>query len=139
MKRHLLRVPARRWKRWLSNVRWSFRGRGGRAGRSSSPAVTADAAMSRPATVDHIVDPDGRMRLVRITGCATHRTIDDVDAITGALPPRSGVHLDLVDARIASVSVMRDLERLADRLEQAGMQIKVVGVDPNHPALQRRS
>ena len=87
------------------------------------------------ASVSHIVDPDGGVVLFRVAGRASHRTVDLIDAVAGDLGPRSIVHLDLHDAVIPAGPVMRELERLADRLEHALVRVRMVGVDPNHPAI----
>jgi hypothetical protein len=89
----------------------------------------------REAVVDHVVDPDGAVWIVRVSGPATHRTVDEIDRITGTAPPRSTVHLDLFDASIPSGPVMQELARLADRLEYALVRVRMVGLDPHHPAI----
>lgn len=91
------------------------------------------------ATVDQVIDPDGAVQLVRVYGVTSRHTVDTVDAITATLGPHHTLHLDLIDAEITSEHTMRDFERLADRLEQAMVHVRVVGVDPDHPALRQRS
>jgi hypothetical protein len=85
--------------------------------------------------LDYVVDPDGVVWVFRIVGRATLRIVDEIDRLTGGLGARHTVHLDLFDADILSVTVMRELERLADRLEHSLVRVRMVGVDPNHPAL----
>lgn len=139
MNRRLIRLAARRWQQWVRLVVWPFGSRLDATKRFSSPSVVNGWSGLRAATVDHIVDPDGSgMRVIRVAGCTSHRTVDDIDAITGPLPPHCSVHLDLIDAEIDSISVMREFERLVDQLERALTHVRVVGVDPNHPALHRR-
>jgi hypothetical protein len=98
-----------------------------------SPNVKSDVAQ-----LDYVVDPDDTVWLFRITGRASLRTVDELDRITTDLGARHTVHVDLHDADIPSETVMRDLERLADRLERARVRVRMVGVDPNHPALDPR-
>lgn len=89
----------------------------------------------RSERLEYVVDPDGAVWVFRIVGRATQRIVDELDALTIELGGGHTVHVDLVDAEIPSVVVMRDLERLADRLEAALVKVRMVGVDPNHPAL----
>lgn len=94
-----------------------------------------DPEVHRAAVVDHVVDPDGHVWIVRVCGPATHRTVDEIDRITAAAAPRSTVHLDLFDATIPTGQVMHELARLADRLEYALVRVRMVGLDPHHPAI----
>ena len=75
------------------------------------------------------------MWVFRIVGRATLPIVDEIDRLTTALGERHTVHVDLFDAEIPSAAVMRNLERLADRLERSLVRVRMVGVDPNHPAL----
>lgn len=88
--------------------------------------------------LDHVVDPDGTVWLFRVVGTATLRTIDEIDRLTAALGREHTVHVDVFDAEIRSGAVMRELEHLADRLEDANVRVRLVGVDPNHPSLGPR-
>lgn len=86
------------------------------------------------ARVDDVLDPDGSVLLVRVAGRTSLRTIDELDRRTATLDSRHSVHIDLHDATIPTAEVVSELERLADRLEQAMVRVRMVGVDPNHPA-----
>lgn len=86
--------------------------------------------------IDEVTDPDGNVRLFRIVGPTSAETVAELDALTATAAPHSVVHLDLADARISTVEVMRGLERVVDRLEAGLVHLRVVGVDPNHPTLQ---
>ena len=88
--------------------------------------------------MSHVVDPDGAVVLFHVSGRASHHTVDQIDAVAGDLRPHSIVHLDLSDAEIPAGPVMRELERLADRLEYSLVRVRMVGVDPNHPAIEHR-
>lgn len=90
---------------------------------------------SGAARLDYVVDPDDAVWVFRVVGRASLRTVDEIDRLTVTLGSRHSVHVDLHDAEIPSGVVMRDLERLAERLERAMVRVRVVGVDPNHPAL----
>ena len=88
--------------------------------------------------LDYVVDPDDAVWVFRVAGAATLHTIAKIDQLTAPLGAVNTVHLDLFDAVIPSGAVMRQLERLVDRLERAMVRVRVVGVDPNHPALWPR-
>lgn len=88
--------------------------------------------------VDHVIDPDGTVLLFRVSGAVAPCTIDEIARRTVSLDARHTVHLDLHDACIPSVQVVDALERLADRLERSRVRIRMVGLDPNHPAIDAR-
>lgn len=88
--------------------------------------------------VDLVVDPDGGVLLFRLVGETTLLTVKELDARTASLDARHSVHLDLIDATISSRRVVHELECLADRLERTMVRVRMVGVDPNHPAVDPR-
>ena len=45
------------------------------------------------------------------------------------------LHIDLTDAPIVDLTTMLALERAVDHLERQGVDIRIVGIDPAHPAL----
>lgn len=95
------------------------------------------AARTRPSSggIDLVDDPDGSMRLVRVRGVLSWRSIDRLfDLLVEPMSIR-GVHLDLIDARILDVPTMMRLERLVDCLEQRQVGVRIIGIDPAHPAL----
>lgn len=98
-------------------------------------ALPSLTVMSADARLDHVVDPDDAVWVFRVVGRATLRTIDEIDRLTVTLGTAHTVHVDLYDAEIPSGAVMGELERLAERLERAMVRVRMVGVDPNHPAL----
>lgn len=118
------------WRRLASRL--GARAAGPTSGERSSRSVGADGR------VDHVIDPEGTVLLVRVSGNATLRTIDEVARRTAPLDRRHTVHLDLHDAIIESVQVVHALERVADRLERQRVRIRMVGLDPHHPALDAR-
>lgn len=120
-------VP-RSWNRLLHVL-----GRGARP--SSAAPPPPHVAGSR---VDVVVDPDGVVLLFRLVGETTLRTVEELARRTASLDARHSVHLDLIDATIASRPVVHELECLADRLERAMVRVRMVGVDPNHPAVDPR-
>lgn len=94
--------------------------------------------MADEARVDYVLDPDGAVLLVRVAGRTTGRTVDEIGRRTASLDARHVVHVDLYDATIPTAGVIRELERLAERLEVAMVRVRMVGVDPDHPALDPR-
>lgn len=48
----------------------------------------------------------------------------------------SAIHLDLTDAELTPGSSLRGLEILTDALESSGVDVRVVGLDPDHPDLR---
>lgn len=94
--------------------------------------------MADEASIDCVRDPDGAVLLFRVAGTATRHTVDAIDRQTASLDARHTVHVDLHDATIPTVGVIRELERLADRLERSMVRVRMVGVDPDHPALDAR-
>lgn len=90
-----------------------------------------------PSSLDVVDDPDGAIRLVRLRGHVSAATlIELLEAGTALRAPRH-VHLDLIDARIPTVTAMHALERTVDHVERLGVAVRVVGLDPHHPALSR--
>lgn len=122
--------PRRVWRDLVR--RFGGRARRRTVGRLPSPSVVTDGH------VDHVVDPDGAVMLFRVTGTPSVRTIGEIDRLTESLDARHAVHLDLHDATIPNTRIVRELERLTDRLERALVRVRVVGVDPNHPMLDSR-
>lgn len=114
----------RRWRR-----RWSRR-----PSTRSAPAAFLSLSVASDPVLEHVIDPDGTVWLFRISGQADLTVVDELDRLTASLDARHTVHLDLFDATIPSTGVVHRLERLADRLEQAMVRVRMVGVDPNHPA-----
>lgn len=98
-----------------------------------------EALPSPTVVLDHVVDPDGTVWVFRVSGPADLATVDELDRLTMSLDARHTVHLDLFDATIPSIRVVHALEQLADRLERSLVRVRVVGVDPNHPALDTSS
>lgn len=90
--------------------------------------------------VSVVDDPTGRMRLIGVRGPVNVETVVRLATVLDAVEPGSRLHLDLTDATIAGPLALEHVERLVDRLELRGVRIRIVGLDPRHPALgQQRS
>lgn len=85
--------------------------------------------------VHQIDDPESPMRLIRAVGRLGPDSIDRLLRACEALDAPDAVHLDFLDARIDDIHTMRRLEAALDRLERQHIAIRVVGIDPAHPAL----
>lgn len=84
----------------------------------------------------HVVDdPDGALRIVGTNGRVDDRTVGDLVRVLGECGPWYGLHLDLADSNIASASALHRLEAAVDQLEFSGIAVRIVGLDPRHPAL----
>jgi len=75
------------------------------------------------------------MRLIRAVGRLGPDSIDRLLRSCELLDAHHAVHLDFADARIDDIRTMRRLEAALDRLERQHIAIRVVGIDPAHPAL----
>ena len=75
------------------------------------------------------------MRIVRLVGAVWPTDLQKIfETCSGATLPRF-LHIDLVDAVIPDLSTMRAFERAVDRLERHEIDVRIVGLDPLHPAL----
>lgn len=107
------------------------------ARRLEAPRPTAP--MPAPASVTYVDDPDGRVRLVALRGTLDCRLVDELWAAVADDWPVEVVHIDFSDAEIAPEAALECLEASFDRAERCGIRLRVVGLDPEHPALLRRT
>jgi hypothetical protein len=85
--------------------------------------------------IEHVDDPDTPMRLIRAVGPLGPGSIDRLLGSWAHLTAPHAVHVDLADAWITDVRTMRRLEAEFDHLERRHIEVRVVGIDPQHPAL----
>lgn len=100
-------------------------------------ALALDQAAQQPVPliVNIVDDPAGNMRLIGVRGTLTPDTVGVLaDALLG-VPDGVSLHLDVSDAAIGGPAVVERIEHLVDRLEQRRVRIRIVGLDPRHPAL----
>lgn len=88
-----------------------------------------------PVEVTFVDDPDGRVRLIRASGRLTAESISVLSRAWEHLSPPRIIHLDAAALQIADATAMRLLEAAFDRLERLRIDLRVVGIDPTHPAL----
>jgi hypothetical protein len=83
-------------------------------------------------------DPSGAMHLVGVRGVATPESVLPLLDTLDRLEPGMSLHLDVTEARIVSATTLDAIERTIDQLELRGVRIRIVGLDPRHPALSSR-
>lgn len=98
-------------------------------GRDRRPSRT------RGLVVDRVDDPSGSARLVRVIGAMDAQSVSRVFEAWSDITTPHLVHLDLHDAAILGDDAMLALERAVDHLERQQIGIRIVGIDPYHPAL----
>ncbi len=86
-------------------------------------------------TVGVVDDPRLPIRLVRAAGVIDPMSINRVLSTWEHLTAPHLVHLDLHDASIVDVTTMTRLEAALDHLERRRIAVRIVGVDPHHPAI----
>ena len=103
-------------------------------------SVPTGVGLSRPSAADiqHVIDPDCDIWLVRVVGDTDGATMNELERLLDGLQARQTLHLDLHDARITSSKPMQELERLTDRLERSRIRVRITGLDPDHPLLGAR-
>ena len=86
-------------------------------------------------TVDFVDDPVRPIRLVRAAGVIDPVSINRVLSAWEHVTAPYLVHLDVEDARIVDATTMSRLESALDHLEQERIDVRIVGIDPHHPAI----
>jgi hypothetical protein len=81
-------------------------------------------------------DPFVPVRLVRARGHVGPTSIDRLFEAFADLRAPHHLHLDVGDARIADPATMERLGAALDRLERLRIDVRIVGLDPQHPALR---
>ena len=107
--------------------------------------LEADLArrLAPPVHHDHLVvsvvdDPDGRLRLIGVRGPLTAETAPTLATVLDAVPDGSALHIDVTNAALTGQLALDQVERMIDLLELRGVGIRIVGLDPRHPALSRQ-
>lgn len=94
-----------------------------------------DAGTVDPPVIQRVDDPHGPMRLVGVSGTVGMSSIDDLFASWANLTTPYALHIDLTDANIDDHATMERLEAALDHLERQQIAVRLVGVDPLHPAI----
>lgn len=79
------------------------------------------------------------MRLIRVDGAVGAGEIDRLVESWGSLSAPYALHLDLSDAHIEDSATIQRLEVALDDLEHHRIDVRIVGLDPNHPGLDDHS
>ncbi len=101
--------------------------------RRTAPPVHVDRL-----SVTVVDDPTGRLRLIGVRGPLTAETAPTLAATLDAVPDGGSLHLDVTNAALSSPHAVDQVERMIDLLELRGVGIRIVGLDPRHPALSRQ-
>lgn len=108
--------------------------------RSLRTDTRAPIASARPAPVLSVIDdPEGRVRLIGVRGTVDYTMVADLAAAVEARLDIEHVHIDFSAADIAPERTIECLETMFDQAERRGLRLRVVGLDPEHPALRRRT
>jgi anti-anti-sigma regulatory factor len=100
----------------------------------------ATTTPGRPVAGDELLltvvdDPEGHIQLVGARGVIDTATVSNVIEVLDELDDGRGLHLDLSAATLRGSNTIHRLERMIDELERRGVGLRIVGVDPKHPAL----
>lgn len=82
-----------------------------------------------------VQDPVGDLRLLGLRGQLTLDTIEVLAEALATVPEGSALHIDVTDVAIGGAAVIDRCELLIDELEARRVRIRIVGLDPRHPAL----
>lgn len=85
--------------------------------------------------VNVVDDPRGTMQLIGVRGPLTPETVGTLAEALFAVRDGMSLHLDVSDASISGPAVVEQVEQLVDQLELRRVRIRIVGLDPRHPAL----
>ena len=99
------------------------------------PHMSVQDFLDQPQQVARVDDPDGVVSLISVRGEIEQPTVGQLHDSLADLDRGCFVHLDLAGSSIRTSESMRSLELIADDLEQRGIVLRVVGLDPQHPML----
>ncbi len=89
-------------------------------------------------SVTVVDDPGGRLRLIGVRGPLNIETAPALGAALDAVPDGGALHIDVTHASLTGPLAIEQVERMIDLLELRGVSIRIVGLDPRHPALSRQ-
>jgi hypothetical protein len=92
-------------------------------------------SISTPTTVDRIDDPHGRCAIFVVRGAIDADALGDLWDSVAQMADASTILFDLTDASIHHGPWMNELGILVDAVEDAGGDVGIVGLDPQHPDL----
>ncbi len=104
-----------------------------RARGGSSAGIEA----TRPnVAISRIDDPGGGVRLIAVRGLVAGATIGALLDVLDENHDGDAIHLDLINAVLADSESLRRLGAMIDELERRRVGVRIVGIDPLHPALR---
>ena len=103
------------------------------------PTRTTSVVEPLHGSIEIIDDPDGLVRLIGVRGRTSCDILDRIAAaIDDASLTGSLVHIDFTTAEIPAERAIDCMEGVFEQAERAGIRLRVVGLDPDHPGLIRR-
>ena len=96
-----------------------------------------DRSSPRPIglAITTIDDPTADMRLLGLRGYLSLDSIPLLAETLAGVVDGSSLHIDVTDLAIGGAAVIDQAELLIDQLESRRVRIRIVGLDPRHPAL----
>ncbi len=107
--------------------------------RSNADVRTVGPPTSATPTFTMVDDPDGQVRLVGVRGVVDARAAALLAATIDAIDDVRALHIDLTAAEFVPERTIELIEQAFDRAERRGLRLRVVGLDPELPALLRRT
>lgn len=98
------------------------------------------ASAPRPldrAHVNIVNDPDGPMRLIGVFGCLDIPTVKALAEAIDDTADMTIVHIDLSATLTIPEHTIHVIEAVLDRAERRGIRLRVVGLDPDLPAIKQ--
>ena len=80
-------------------------------------------------------DPTSRIQLMGVCGVLDDDTIPSLEDAFAAVASHSVLHVDVTDLGVHSGPIVRRFESLIEQLERRHVRLRLVGLDPQHPAL----
>lgn len=102
--------------------------------RRTHPASPCHPPSATRLSVSYVDDPDHRVRVIRAAGHLTAESTGELLRSWEHLTAPRIIHLD-AGALDIDIGAMRRLETAFDHLERQRIDVRVVGIDPTHPAL----
>jgi anti-anti-sigma regulatory factor len=98
--------------------------------------INAGIEATRPSVaISRIDDPGGGVRLIAVRGLVAVTTIDALLEVLDGNHDGDAIHLDLTNAILADSESLQLLGAMIDELERRRVGVRIVGIDPLHPAL----
>jgi anti-anti-sigma regulatory factor len=80
-------------------------------------------------------DPQCSAQVMGVRGLLNAGTVAILATAFDGIDDGTALHIDVTDASVNDARVIRHLESLIDQLERRGVNLRLVGFDPHHPAI----